>query len=353
MYASHRDACILAKYSYELGLLLEQIYKSLGLENSVIAYRRLGKANYHFSADAAKSAMDLSPCMVLCFDITGFFDNLDHKILKSRLKEILSVTEIPDDWYKVFRHVTAYRKIERADLSAHPDLALRMKSLAKEPVATIADVKSLGIKIHENPNDYGIPQGTPISSSFSNLYMLHVDLALKNACSEYGALYQRYSDDIIIICKPDAESKLTALLMGCIAHHKLIIQPEKCEQILFDALNPKSFQYLGFDVSPKGAVIRASSLSKQWRKLRKNIAKAKKHGGDRLASGSGSKIFTKKLRRKFYPIGVRNFSRYGRRSAASFESSQIRQQLIKLEREADRAIRDLNPKGSPPKLVLP
>ena len=239
MYASHRDACILAKYSYELGLLLEDSYKSLGLDNSVIAYRKLGKANYHFASDAAKYALSLSPCIVLCFDITGFFDNLDHKILKERLKEILSVSEIPADWYKVFRHVTAYRKIERSALEEHPALALKMKEINKELIATIAEINSLGIQITVNPYRHGIPQGTPISSSFSNLYMLHLDLAINNACKKHGALYQRYSDDLIIICKPDVETELTALLMGCIASHKLKMHPDKCA-VLFSRLNKDS-----------------------------------------------------------------------------------------------------------------
>lgn len=55
--------------------------------------------------------------MVLCFDITGFFDNLDHAILKRRLKELLGVTELPPDWYAVFRHVTRFSRVERRALA--------------------------------------------------------------------------------------------------------------------------------------------------------------------------------------------------------------------------------------------
>ena len=202
MYASHRDACILSKYSHELNVLLEKCYKDEKLDQAVIAYRALGKANYHFSADAAEFANQLEPCIVLCFDITGFFDNLDHGILKARLKELLSVTELPEGWYQVYRHVTAFRKVERDALSAHPILNARIKAKNNEPIATIAEVKALGIEVSKNPNKHGIPQGTPISSSFSNLYMLHLDRFVVEVCRNHGALYQRYSDDLIIICKP-------------------------------------------------------------------------------------------------------------------------------------------------------
>ena len=83
MYASHRDACILKRYSLQLTDLLDKHYSSNGLDSAVIAYRKLGKANYDFSAEAFRFAIKMMPCSVLCFDITGFFDNLDHRILKS------------------------------------------------------------------------------------------------------------------------------------------------------------------------------------------------------------------------------------------------------------------------------
>ena len=342
MYASHRDACILSRYSHELNVLLEQCYKKDGLDGSVIAYRALGKSNHQFSADAAEFAKQSSPCIVLCFDITGFFDNLNHSILKARLKELLSVTELPHGWFEVYRHVTAFRKIERQALAAHPVLNARMKARNNEPIVTMAEVKALEIEIGKNPGKHGIPQGTPISSSFSNLYMLHVDRVVAEACTRLGALYQRYSDDLLIICKPEAEAQLTATLSDCIVDHKLEIHPNKCDRVVFDPGSSKSFQYLGFDVSPDGAIIRPSSLGRQWRKLRKNIAKAKRRRASLQAGGKPVFVHTKKLRKRFSPIGTRNFSLYARRAAASFGSEKIRRQVIRLERAADQAIRALN-----------
>ena len=101
MYASHRDACILGKYTNVLSGILDDYYEKNNLGNHVIAYRKLGKSNYTFSSEAYKFSVENSPCIVLCFDITGFFDHLDHAIIKDRLKRVLDVKEIPCDWYKI------------------------------------------------------------------------------------------------------------------------------------------------------------------------------------------------------------------------------------------------------------
>lgn len=342
MYASHRDACILSKYAHELSEKLDRFYEASELCGQVIAYRKLGKSNYMFSADAYRFAMATAPCMVLCFDITGFFDNLNHAILKERLKRILGETELPDHWYKVFRHVTRYRKVELEDLRAHPVFGPKLKMNAKAPVGTIAEIKAAKIPIYENPKPYGIPQGTPISSPLSNLYMMDVDVHMSAACLARGALYQRYSDDILIVCQPRDKKRLEAELVAQVAAHKLEIKEAKTERVLFTASNPKAFQYLGFHVSPDGTIIRPGSLSRQWRRLKRAIRRAK-HANSELALRSDPPVFfTKKLRRKFSPVGARNFSTYARKAAKEFKSDKILKQARRLERTADQAIRDLN-----------
>jgi len=92
MYASHRDACILSYYARQLTDLLDQRYQSNGLNDAVIAYRSLGKSNYNFAAKALEFAKANAPCVALCFDVTGFFDNIDHKILKRTLGTALGGT---------------------------------------------------------------------------------------------------------------------------------------------------------------------------------------------------------------------------------------------------------------------
>ncbi len=341
MYASHRDACILSKFAFDITRKLDDFYEREGLTTHVIGYRRLGKSNYDFSADAYRFAKANSPCVILCFDITGFFDHLDHRLLKERLKRLLGVSELPHDWFAVFRHVTRFHYVNRDALAAHPTFGPRLKSKKPEPVASIAEVKATGIEIKSNQDAFGIPQGTPISSVFSNLYMMDLDRDIAALCNALGALYQRYSDDILVICGAEHENAIREALASAVKIHELEIKDEKTERAIFGATGPEVFQYLGFSVTSNGATIRPSSLARQWRKLKYNIAKTKKIGEAAIAEGRSEKVFTKRLRRRFYPVGVRNFSAYARSAAKAFASRQIVRQVMRLERRADEAIRNL------------
>lgn len=341
MYASHRDACILSFYADELSKKLEQEYQNCGLGDNVIAYRSLGKSNYDFTANALDFAEQNAPCKVICFDVTKFFDNIDHAILKRALIKILNEDKLSDDWYKVFRAVTRYRHIELENLKAHPNFGLRIKKRSRSPIATIAELKSAGIAISANLNRHGIPQGTPISANLSNLYMLELDQIMARACKSVGALYQRYSDDILIICETKFELMLNKELIEGLNKLNLQIKVEKTERAVFGENAAETFQYLGFNVSPNGAIIRPSSIGRQWRKAKRAIRRTSKKGKAAIASGSASKVYTKSLRRRFSPVGARNFSSYARRAADALHSEPIRRQVRRWERMVERELEKL------------
>ena len=341
MYASHRDACILSKYAWDLSCQLDAHYERAGLGQHVIAYRKLGKSNYHFSADALRFARARPGCIVLCYDVSGFFDNIDHAILKNRLKRILEVAELPRDWFAVLRHVTRYSAVRKQTIADHTRFGPKLSMKSREPIATIAEIIAEGIPIESNANKFGIPQGTPISSVLSNLYLLDLDERMVSVCRQYGALYQRYSDDILIICAVDDEESIKSTFQCQLREHLLSLN-DKYERTVFDSSKCEAFQYLGFNISTDGAVIRPSSLARQWRKARRSIARTKKIGAAAIASGEASKIFTRKLRKRFYPVGARNFSSYARRSAKVFGSKKIVRQVLRLERMIDKELRDID-----------
>ena len=342
MYASHRDACILSRYAFSLSVILEDFYNTQKLSSNVIAYRNLGKANYAFSAEAFQFALSSAPCVVLCFDVTGFFDNLNHTILKNRIKQVLGVTELSDDWYKVFANVTRFKTVDIKEIVRHPVSGKRFKSATRPLIATIAELKSAGIPILVNKKPFGIPQGTPISSALSNAYMIELDQTMAAVCMKHTALYQRYSDDILLVCQPDDEALLVKALFQEIDRHKLEIKDSKTERVEFRTGSPKAFQYLGFNISPTGALIRANSLARQWRRAKRSIRRIKQAGDVSIASGKSSVIFTKKLRQKFLPVGSRNFSQYARNSAKAFGSKKIVRQILRLERRIALDIENLN-----------
>lgn len=375
-YASHRDACILAYYASQLNQALDAYYKAAGIAENVIAYRTLGQANYDFSAEAIAFAQTQAPVIILAFDVTGFFDTLDHGLLKKRLKTLLDVQELPDDWHKIFRFITRFRYVDLEDLKSHALFGPRLKEKSYSRIASIEELKTEGIPFHPNPElvkglRRGIPQGTPISAVVSNLYMTEFDLAARACCDKVGALYRRYSDDILVICKPDYAPAIETEITRLIDSEKLEIALHKTEKILFDSIvtvprSAKAAQYLGFTLDEDGPSIRESSLSRQWRKMRRAMRRARKSAMWRIKTGRSGKVHTKKLYRRFSHIKVndgvsvrtlRNFSSYGRRSAAAFGADEkISGQVKRFEQAALRelaALKALGAASKPPAIPPP
>lgn len=339
MHASHRDACILAKYSHELTGKLDAWYAANGLDEAVIAYRSLGKSNYHFAATAQAYVRDHRSVEALCFDVTGFFDNIDHKRLKQRLKWLLGVDELPDDWHRVLRAVTRYKKVHKSDLKAHPVFGQRLqRRTADRPLATVKELKSAGISIRPNPNAYGVPQGTPISASLSNLYLADFDLAMKALAEQHGALYQRYSDDILVVCEPDHADKLAAAVEAALKQEALELQHDKTMRLRFTGDERDNFQYLGYQLGLGPALIRPGSLSRQWRSAKRAIRRSIRKAERLAKSGQRDKIYISKLRGRLTHVGRRNFLAYVDRSSDGLQSAAMKRQVKALRKFALRGL---------------
>ncbi len=344
MFASHRDASILSYYSWLLNRRLEESYAALNIGENVIAYRALGKGNYHFASDVYRYAHSNAPVAILAYDVTKFFDTLDHHLLKTRLRSLLGVDSLPNDWFKVFRFMTKFRFVRLDDLRAQPNFLQSLQRKTRDPIATIAEVKEAGLPIHKNPNGFGIPQGTPISAAFSNLYMLDFDIEMSTSCRSIGALYRRYSDDILVVCKLEHARNVEIKIEDLLAADALRISRDKTEVSEFDPANAalasrRAAQYLGFTFYGDGAVIRPSSLSRQWRKMRRGFRRTRDVAAKAIAQGKASKVYTKKLRKRFTSVTGRNFSSYARRSAKLFDNGDlILRQLRRFEREVEREL---------------
>jgi RNA-directed DNA polymerase len=64
-------------------------------------------------------------------------------------------------------------------------------------------------------------------------------------------------------------------------------------------------------------------------------------GEQAIVERRATKIYTKRLRKRFQPVGARNFSKYARVAADEFSSKKIVRQVMKLERMVDQAIREM------------
>ena len=122
-FASHLDAAIYGYYGNILQKRYERVLQEKDIADVVTAYRKI-KCESHFgnksNVDFAKDVFDYVesrvkgdfPLSVITFDIKGFFDNLDHRLLKNMLKKILNVDSLSADWYQIFKHITNYSWVE-------------------------------------------------------------------------------------------------------------------------------------------------------------------------------------------------------------------------------------------------
>ncbi len=133
----------------------------------------------------------------------------------------------------------------------------------------------------------GIPQGTPLSAFLSNLYMLEFDkLVHEKMESNLGGLYRRYSDDIVVVCKPEYAQEIKDFVLDIIKNKfYLDINKDKVDESIFTEnegrlICDKPLRYLGFEFDGKRTLIKATSLSKFYRNMKRAVAtqvsKAKK-----------------------------------------------------------------------------
>lgn len=347
MFASHRDACILSKYSADLVARLDSWYEENGLDDTVIAYRSLGRSNYHFAKRVEDFVRAHPSLTVMCFDVTGFFDNIDHKILKAKLKGLLGCAELDADWFAVFSAVTRYHYVHLAELKKHEHIKERIKERKNHPLATVLQIKALGVPIEKNQFKVGIPQGTPISASFSNLYMTEFDQDMEKEARKRGALYQRYSDDILIACPKSRWKVLHALIEEKLGEHALKLQSAKTDIVHLQGGSTLTFQYLGYQLGLVDARLRLKSLSRQWRTAKRAIKKAERVGLRAIAQGKAKQVYTRKLHMRFTNAGARNFLAYAERSAETLQSPGIRKQAKRLRKFVHGELARIRGKAKP------
>jgi len=351
-YAAHKDGYIYAYYSNGLSGRYEDRLKELGLDTCVLAYRTdLGLSNVEFAHDAITEIKKRKTCVVLTCDISGFYDSLDHKQLKTQWCGLLEVSELPADHYNIYKSVTRYSLINRDDCytelgiekrtRTNPTAAPAPKPLCNSPEMFREKIRKAGLiqrnlGVDGKPKDYGIPQGSPISSCLSNIYMLPFDRVMQKAAEKIEGYYRRYCDDILWICDEEKLETLQKFLGDEIkkAGSELKINPDKTTITYFRenvdgsiSAKGKTFQYLGFTFDGKNAHIRPGTMSKYWRKVTFGINRAKHKAKQAAKSGGNSATFKRKLYRNYTHLGKRNFITYAKRSQEIMDSESIRKQV--------------------------
>jgi len=327
-YAARGDAYIFAYYRHLLSEPYEAALKAYGLENNILAYRRIrepsgtgGKCNIHFARDAFLKIRELGNCCVIALDISSFFENLDHTKLYEFWSRMVGKKKLPPDHLRVFLAVTKYAVVDKHKVYerlGHFGPKRKTKSrkvisgyltpFAKMPTQLctgktfrqkIAGGNGTKSLIEKNFKPYGIPQGSPISDLLANLYLLDFDRIVADWAKNIGGDYYRYSDDILFIIPGDRSIGLA--LMAKVQYliktfgSKLEIKESKSSIIEFEVSGDhqkfklvkgtqgkNGLEYLGFRFDGHYAYIRDSTLSNLYRKVvrsarREAIALAKRY----------------------------------------------------------------------------
>jgi len=355
-YASHTDSQILRHYAHILADAYERIIVTEGIAESVLAYRRLDppRCNMHFANDAFRWIEANAPCVALTFDVKDFFESLDHRLLKHQWKAVLGVNELPRNHYNIYKAITRYSWVERDALFERFGITKKRLKDWQEPICTPAQFRALvrddslgtGL-IHRKTDGRGVPQGSPISALLSNVYMLPADRRMAVLARDRGGLYFRYSDDILLICRPCEQVAFSNALEEVFRTAKLELHDGLGKRSICNVWRDASglltcappLQYLGFAFDGRAVRIRSQTVAKFLRRMRKAARRERYLASVRAEMGGDPRVRRKDLYATYTHLGRRNFiTGYAADARTVFRKNAIRNQLKRHWRELMAAL---------------
>lgn len=367
-YASHLDSIVYSYYSSLINEQYEKHLKTKEFKSSPVAYRKIpikngkkgNKSNIEFAFEAfdfIEKNKDRKLSMIVS-DISSFFDNLDHRILHSQWKKIFGFESLPEDHYNVYKSLINKRYVNEQELFLRFKNKLIVergvvndssKTVFKnKPVKHLWYLKKENVVAFCTKEDFfakatdliraekccshqhhrcrnrcfikGIPQGTPMSATLANVYMLDFDEEVYNATNTRDAFYQRYSDDLIIICDQKDEQFFYDLIRKSVAELvKLTIQSQKTKRYRYQLENGcykgglvqednsitenHKLEYLGFQYDGSKVRVKTVGFSKFYRSMKRAFRR-----GVHFASKPENKshnLFEERLYKRFSYKGAK------------------------------------------------
>ena len=376
-YASHIDTHIYKRYYCLLKEAYERKIKNTRLNDEVIAYRdfhdakRNGvKINFPNLIAAYDAVLEIKKkennCYALCFDISHFFDSIDHKILKQQWTSVLGCDRLPADHYNIYKSLTKFSYIDRNDINKYVSSVSKSLKIKFSPDRIFSSAKDFRkfrdskVKFYKNPGlseegvaPHGIPQGVCTSTVLSNIYFLPFDKSVSDYVHSINGFYRRFCDDILIIIPNDPKLK-----GNCISFIKqkiselgeaLKIHPinewdryskSQCYDFTDEiSISRKPFEYLGISFDGKNVRLRQSSVSKYQKKVikavkalmikKKQILFTEYHKQNTVSVFRKNRIKIDRgvLYKNYSFSGSRNFISYVNTTAKMFESETVKKQL--------------------------
>ena len=131
-FASHMDGLIFGFYSFVLTKKYEEYLEKENITSIPLAYRSNldGKCNIQFAKEVFDVIKTRKECTAIALDIKGYFDHIDHSILKEKWKKINN-NNLPPDQYKLFKVLTEYSYVSKKSILKKYNINL--KKLKKYP----------------------------------------------------------------------------------------------------------------------------------------------------------------------------------------------------------------------------
>lgn len=294
MYAGHLDSYIYKYYSELLNQSYNIWMNKEGLDKYSVAYRsnRQHQSSINFAAQAISFLEKKDNVIVIIGDFEKFFDTLDHRLLKERLQKVLLVERLPNDWYNIFKSLTKFAFIDKEKLEISDNPLVQKNNISY--FHSIADFRKYHKynKCNLNKTASGIPQGNTLSGVLANVYAIDFDSELSNLSKCYNGMYQRYSDDFILVLNVELLEDvfgnnyiehIITYIQRLAADNKITLQREKNklyyvrDKTVLDSDRGKShIDYLGFSFDGQNVRIREKSIYKFYRNARRLIKSAKK-----------------------------------------------------------------------------
>lgn len=327
----------------------EDFIRKKYFNDNVIAYRPGKGTNFTNSIAAFDFIKKIGPCKIFTLDISGFFENIDHKVLKEKWCEVLGVDRLPADHYNIYKSLTRYSKIRLSDLCDF--LEINNNDVLSGKIDRICEIfvfrnmirKKVPSIIDVNDSNRGIPQGTSMSSVLSNIYMIGFDEDISKFCKNNNILYRRYCDDVIFI--QPAESVVDIMKFAKDKLYEtgknLEIKEEKTERYFFDGkvVHSRPVQYLGLTFDGKNIRIRNGSLAKFHRKMKAAVGYRKFKAKNRTGELRGVLILKSLYRKYTWKIDYMSFHGYASRVGKVSKDDAVKCQLRRSQNQLEKLLK--------------
>ncbi len=294
-YCSHIDRCIYQRYAFLLDRMHNKLAIDKGIDDAAIAYRtNKPRTNLHHAKRALDFIENTGECLVLVSDFKSYFDRIDHRLLKQSICNLMNINGLPADYYAVFKNVTGYSSWKWSSIMRYwksVDPSMTRKDVNSKDVVLPQDVfRDLSkSEVMRNRKEIGVPQGCPISSVLSNIYLIDFDCDIQNFVTNLNGLYMRYCDDLFVAIPSQGAREDQRLLDSLTAKLKsyqgIAIQKDKTSAMRYERAyggriveldeefhetdRKVSLDYLGISFDGSRRSIRSKSVSKYYYRMHK------------------------------------------------------------------------------------